>query len=40
MEERYIRKLEIIRDELSDAKKWSEVERVEKLLNDLLDEVE
>lgn len=40
MERKYIVKLEMIRDELRDAKKWSEVERVENLLDSLLDEVE
>jgi hypothetical protein len=40
MERKYIVKLEMIRDELRDAKKWSEVERVEQMLEQLLDEVE
>lgn len=40
MERKYVVKLEMIRDELRDAKKWSEVERVENLLDSLLDEVE
>lgn len=40
MKDKYVQKLEIIRNELSDASKWSDVERVLDMLNKLLDEVE
>lgn len=40
MKDKYVVKLAIIRDELNDAKKWSDVERVAQMLNRLLDEVE
>lgn len=40
MTSEYVLKLEMIRDELREAKKWSDIERVENLLDSLLDEVE
>lgn len=40
MKDKYVTKLEIIRDELADAKTWSDVERVAQMLSKLLDEVE
>ena len=40
MKDKYVQKLEIIRNELEDANKWSDVARVLDMLNKLLDEVE
>ena len=39
MKDKYVTALVIARNELQDATKWSDVERVEEMLNKILDEV-
>lgn len=39
MKDKYVSALVIARNELQGAKKWSDVERVEKMLEKILDEV-